>query len=87
MQLITLTGLAAGTLTSLSMLPQLIKLFREKKAENISVFAFVVLIGGLTLWVVYGFLKSDLPLIITNIAALLINITMIALSLKYRDNS
>jgi MtN3 and saliva related transmembrane protein len=84
MQLITLTGIVAGTLTSLSMLPQLFKVIKEKKAENISVFAFVVLITGLLLWVVYGVMKTDWPLIITNSIAVIINLTMIILSIIYK---
>jgi MtN3 and saliva related transmembrane protein len=87
MNAITVTGIIAGTFTSLSMLPQLVKIIREKKAENISLSAFLVLLTGLALWVVYGFLKTDWPLIITNVVALLINLTMILLSVRYKNKN
>ena len=59
-------GIAAGVLTSVSMLPQLIKIIKEKKAGDVSVVMLLVLIGGLALWAVYGFMKEDWPIIITN---------------------
>jgi MtN3 and saliva related transmembrane protein len=85
MQIITLIGLAAGTLTSLSMLPQLIKIIREKKAKEISLFAFIILVSGITLWIVYGYIKEDMPILVTNALALVINVCMIVLSLKYKS--
>ena len=48
-------GIAAGVLTSVSMLPQLIKIIKEKKAGDVSVVMLLVLIGGLALWAFYGF--------------------------------
>jgi len=78
-------GLAAGILTATSMLPQLIKLLREKQAEDISVFMLCVLLAGLALWVAYGFMKNDLPLILTNCCALLINTLVLIFTLKYKD--
>ena len=59
-------GIAAGIMTAVSMLPQLIKIIKEKKADDVSVLMLLVLIIGLGLWVVYGFLRDDWPLIITN---------------------
>ena len=66
-------GIAAGVLTSVSMLPQLIKIIKEKKAGDVSVVMLLVLIGGLALWAVYGFMKEDWPIIITNSFSFLLN--------------
>ena len=66
-------GIAAGVLTSVSMLPQLIKIIKEKKAGDVSVVMLLVLIGGLALWTVYGFMKEDWPIIITNSFSFLLN--------------
>lgn len=76
-------GLFAGICTASSLLPQLIKTIREKKAEDISKLMLFVLMTGVATWVVYGILRKDLPIIITNSFSLLLNICMIFLRLKY----
>src|SRR5687768_8820399 len=47
-------GILSGTLTSLSLLPQLIKIIRERKAEGVSLGMFIVLLLGLGGWIWYG---------------------------------
>jgi MtN3 and saliva related transmembrane protein len=84
MQTEQVIGIIAGILTSTSMLPQLIKLVREKKAEAISPVMLVVLICGLSLWVYYGILKNDWPIIITNVFAWLLNAALLILRQIYR---
>jgi MtN3 and saliva related transmembrane protein len=80
-----LIGIAAGVLTAISMLPQLIKIIKEKKAENISLLMLIVLVSGLCLWAVYGFMKNDLPIIVTNCFSILVNILMVIFRIKYKD--
>ena len=81
-----IVGIAAGVFTGTSMLPQLIKILKEKKASQVSVFMLVILIAGLSLWVWYGFLKKDWPIIVTNLFSLVVNLAMIFLRYKYRDH-
>ncbi len=76
-------GLAAGVFTATSLIPQVIKTMKEKKAENVSLVMLLVLLAGLILWVVYGIKRTDWPIIITNCFSLLVNITMIILRVKY----
>ena len=79
------TGIIAGCLTALSALPQLIKIIKVKKAEDISLWTLIVLITGLGLWTMYGFLKDDIPILATNFFSLLINIMLVFLKLKYKQ--
>lgn len=79
-------GLTAGLLTSVSMLPQLIKTFKEKKAGDVSLFMLVVLIAGVSLWIYYGVLKDDKPIIITNCLSVIINVAVAVLKIKYRKS-
>ena len=79
-------GIIAGLLTASSMLPQLIKTIREKKAEEISVLMLLVLISGVALWIWYGVMKKDLPIIATNSVSLFINGLMIFFRIRYRNN-
>jgi MtN3 and saliva related transmembrane protein len=77
-------GLAAGILTASSLIPQVVKTLREKKAEDVSLAMLFVLQSGLVLWIVYGVKKDDLPIIATNCFSLLVNITMVILRIKFR---
>jgi MtN3 and saliva related transmembrane protein len=77
-------GLAAGVCTAISLLPQLIKIIREKRAEQLSLFYLFTLLLGLGLWIAYGLLRSDLPIILTNVASATLNIAVIILSIRYR---
>lgn len=84
--MVKIVGITAGIFTGASMVPQLIKIIQEKKASQVSVVMLVVLIIGLGLWAWYGFLKEDWPIILTNLFSLAINLTMIFLRFKYRNN-
>jgi MtN3 and saliva related transmembrane protein len=77
-------GIAAGILTSASLIPQLIKIFKEKKAQGVSLGMFIVLLIGIGGWAWYGFLKKDYPIIITNSFSFLINLFILFFSIKYK---
>ena len=87
MSIETLVGIGASAFTATSLLPQLIKLIKEKKAQGVSVVMLVVLFTGLALWIWYGFLKSDWIIIISNSFALIINFIIGALTVRYKNNS
>jgi len=84
--LIQWIGIGAGALTSASLLPQLFKIHKQKKAEDISIAYLITLLSGLSLWIVYGILRKDIPVIATNIFSVLVNLSTIILSLKYKSN-
>lgn len=65
------------------MIPQLLKILKEKKAEDISITMLIVLLSGLCLWIAYGIMRDDLPIIATNSFSVLINITIVVLRIKY----
>lgn len=66
------TGILAGVLTAVSMMPQVIKTIKTKEAENVSPVMLSVLICGIDLWIAYGCFKKDLPIIFTNGISLVI---------------
>ena len=76
-------GLAAGVCTACSLLPQVFKTLKEKKAEDVSLLMLFVLQAGLILWIVYGFKREDIPIISTNGFSLLVNIVTMILRFKY----
>ncbi len=83
MEFIEMLGLIAGICTSSSLLPQLIKTVKTKEAQDVSLMMFVVLLVGNGLWIYYGFDRSDLPIILTNILSLGLNIAMLVFKYKY----
>jgi len=78
-------GIVAGILTACSMLPQLIKVIKNKEAEDISLKMLVVLMCGIAMWIVYGIFRDDWPIIVTNSFSLLVNITLTFFRVKYRN--
>ena len=82
----TTLGLIAGTLTSIASIPQLVKTLRSKHARDISVWQPLLLAIGIALWLVYGVLIHDLPLVLANIVPLICNIMLTILKLRYRNN-
>lgn len=80
----TVVGIAAGVLTGISLLPQLVKMIREQKATDISVPMLLILLSGLALWVWYGILKKDIPIIATNGFSIVVNLVILVLRRHYR---
>jgi MtN3 and saliva related transmembrane protein len=79
-----LIGIGASIGTGISLLPQLIKVIREKKAESVSLPMLGVLFAGLVLWVVYGIMKEDWIIIISNAVSMILNTCTAILSIKYK---
>lgn len=81
-----IVGISAGICTAVSLLPQLVKLIRNKKAEDISLIYLFVLLAGLMLWIWYGWLREDVPVMATNTFSLLLNLVIIVLGIKYKKH-
>lgn len=84
MNLTSIIGVAASIGTGTSLLPQLIKMIKEKKSQDISYMMLAVLFVGLSLWTYYGFLKQDWIIIISNAFSLIINLLIVILSIKFK---
>ena len=78
-------GIVAGLLTSISMLPQLIKIIKQKKAKEVSLLMLSVLTTGNILWTVYGFMRDDWPIIVTNCISITINSITAFYRIRYKD--
>jgi MtN3 and saliva related transmembrane protein len=79
-------GIAAGICTCTSLLPQLIKTIKEKKADDISYWMLFILLAGVGGWVWYGILREDFPIIITNSFSFLVNCLIIFFTFRYKNN-
>ena len=80
---VTILGLVAASLTTFAGLPQLIKTWKTKSTKDISLLLFLMMFVGVLLWLIYGILTGDIPLIAGNgVSALLVG-AILALKLKY----
>jgi MtN3 and saliva related transmembrane protein len=70
MDFTTLVGSAAAFCTTVSYYPQLKKCWETGSAGDLSLKMFLTLAAGVSLWVVYGFLKSDVVIILANATSL-----------------
>ena len=80
-------GVAASACTAASLLPQLTKVLKEKKAENVSLWMLLVLFVGLGLWVYYGILKNDWIIIVSNSFSFVINLLLGVFAIKYKTEN
>jgi MtN3 and saliva related transmembrane protein len=83
MTALTLLGLIAATCTTLAFLPQVVKTYRTRSTKDISLGMFLVLVIGIILWLIYGVLISDLPLVAANVVTLFLAGIILALKLKH----
>jgi len=83
MQTENLIGIAAGCLTAISLVPQILKVIKEKDASTISAFMPFVLLAGNGLWCWYGVMLEALPITLTNAFSVLCDIALILLRFRY----
>ena len=84
MDYINIIGLTAGTLCTISFLPQVIKIWRSKSAQDVSLSMFTLFSVGIVCWIIYGFLVASFPIIGANLITLLLALVIIAFKLKYK---
>lgn len=81
---VDILGYAAGAITSLTFLPQVIKTWKEKSAKDISLLMFVIAAINEVMWIVYGALLNNWVIILTNVIVLAMSLTMIFLKFRYK---
>ncbi len=80
MTLINSVGLAAGILTTLAFLPQVLKTWKSRSAKEISLSWLVTFMSGVSLWLFYGVLIASVPVILAN--GMTLGLTAVILLLK-----
>jgi MtN3 and saliva related transmembrane protein len=76
-------GTVAGVLVLSSFIPQLMKAYKTKKMFDVSAHLMILISSGMFLWVIYGFIRSDLVIIGTNATGFALNITLLVMKLRY----
>ncbi len=82
----TYLGLIAGAVTSAGVIPQIIKSYRTKHVRDISVWQPILLDVGMGLWLAYGIIIGDIPLILANAFSISCNSILIYMKIIYAAN-
>lgn len=77
-------GLVAGFFTTVGFVPQIVKAYRSKHMEDVSLIMPALLSLGMLLWLFYGILLNDLPIVLWNAIALGLNLTIFGLKFVYK---
>jgi len=83
LELTTLIGFLAAFCTTFAFLPQLIKVWKNKHAKDISLRMYIMFIAGITFWLVYGILIGSLPIIIANTITFIFASIILVFKIKY----
>ncbi|MBO9592217.1 MAG: SemiSWEET transporter [Niabella sp.] len=82
---VDILGYVAGAITTLTFLPQVLKTIRDKSVKDISLMMFIIAAVNEILWIIYGALKNDWVIILTNAVILCLSLTMIYLKFAYTN--
>lgn len=85
MNSIQLLGLVAGGLTTTAFLPQVIKTWKSRSAKDLSLGMFSLFCLGVFLWLVYGIIVKDIPVIAANMLTLMLASTLLFFKLRFKE--
>jgi MtN3 and saliva related transmembrane protein len=80
----TIIGLIAAGLTTSAFIPQAIKVIRTKHTKDISLGMYIIFEIGLILWLTYGIMLNNIPIIIANVFSLIFSTIILFLKIKYK---
>ena len=80
----SLLGFVAGTLTTISFVPQVIKAWRTKRCHDLSWGMLITFSTGVVLWLAYGVRVLDMPIIAANAVTLALLVTIGVLKVRFR---
>jgi MtN3 and saliva related transmembrane protein len=82
MSAIEILGLSAGTITSITFVPQVIRIWQTKSAKDLSLLMLLLLITGVLMWLSYGLIIKDTAIIYTN--SMVLGMSLLMLYFKFR---
>jgi MtN3 and saliva related transmembrane protein len=77
-------GFSAAALTSFGFLPQVIKIYKTKSVQDISLLALIQFTVGMLLWVMYGIYLKNIVIICANTVTLLVLACAFILYFRYK---
>jgi MtN3 and saliva related transmembrane protein len=82
---VQLLGLSAGAFTTIAFLPQVVKTWKSRSAKDLSLGMFLFFCAGVAMWLAYGILVNDIPVIAANLLTLVLASTLLVFKLTFKD--
>lgn len=77
-------GYVAGTLTTFSFLPQVIKTFKSRSAKDISLGMYLIFTSGVLCWLLHGIGVNSMPIILANLVVFVLALAMVVMKFKFK---
>lgn len=84
MNAVSLVGLIAALCTTFAFLPQALRIIKTRHTKDLSLGMYVIFSLGVFLWLVYGILKMDIPIMAANFVTFIFSFAILILKLKYK---
>jgi MtN3 and saliva related transmembrane protein len=84
MDLYEILGFLAAILTTISFLPQVIKIYKSKETKSISLTMYVVLSLGILMWLIYGIHLKSMPMIIANTISFILTVYILFMKMRHK---
>ena len=78
-------GLVAGGCTTIAFLPQVLKTWKSRSAKDLSLGMFSFFCFGVLLWLIYGIMVNDIPVIAANSMTLMLASTLLFFKLRFKE--
>tara|TARA_B100000787_G_scaffold69474_1_gene51061 strand:+ start:62 stop:325 length:264 start_codon:yes stop_codon:yes gene_type:complete len=82
--IINYVGFFAAFCTTIAFVPQAIKVYKSKSTKDISLYMFLIFTLGVLSWLIYGFIISNLPVILANALTLALSLFILIYKLRYK---
>ncbi len=79
-----LLGLIAGAFTTIAFVPQVLRTYRTRSTKDISLGMFALFSTGVLLWLIYGINLHSWPVILANVATLVLSLVILYFKLRYK---
>jgi MtN3 and saliva related transmembrane protein len=84
MDTIVLVGYIAGTLTTISFVPQVARAWKLKETRDISLAMLLLFAAGILLWTMYGIWTGSLPIIAANVTTFVLVLLLLGMKIRYK---
>ena len=79
---VTLLGFVAAACTTVAFVPQVVRSWRTRSTRDVSLTMFAVMTSGVLLWLIYGLLIHDRPLVVANGVTFVLSLTILVMKLR-----
>jgi MtN3 and saliva related transmembrane protein len=83
MDTIVIVGYIAGTLTTISFIPQVVRAYKLKETRDLSLAMLLLFAAGIVLWTLYGIWTESLPIIAANVITFFLLLLLLGMKIRY----